>query len=342
MKKYSGDHFRQFAVWLEREIAKYGATDGDYYDRQKAQFEKLIGLENELRSTLIAHRSGPAVYRDFIRFICEQKRNILAARPFFRERQTTFTKQISKALKKRSETSLYKFHFNYQFVLFVVGARNWTAGSKIRKLAEQIKQIRTEIVEMNMPLAISRARIFWSRTPKSHLVLMDLIQISCEGLMSGVDKFVPPFTRIFRAVAIGRMTGNFIESYSETPIHFYPCDKRKIYRANKLVGKHADGVDFDRLATEVNVGVDGTHRTNSSEIAGLMAAASVVSADTTLSQDPEAPEPISRFAAPESSRPDRQAEEKDAMLSMASAIEKLTVFERKLLRLKGVSVEIRY
>jgi len=217
--------------------------------------------------------------------------------------------------------------------------RSWKHGNKkIRELAEQIKQIRTEIVEMNMPLAISRARIFWSRTPKSHLSLMDLIQIASEGLMSGIDKFVPPFTRVFRAVAIGRMTGNFIEEYSETPIHFYPCDKRKIYRANKLIHKHSEGVDFERLATEVNVGVDASHTTNSSEIASLMAAASVVSADSTISTDPDAPEPISRFAAPESSRPDVQVEEKDAYLSLAQAIGKLSIFEQKLLKLKGVAI----
>jgi hypothetical protein len=492
--KYHDDHFKRFTVWLEREIAKYGVTDGDYYDRQKAQFDKLVALETEFRKTLIEHSKGAATYRAFINLICEEKRNILSARPYFRERQSMFTKYIAKALKKRNEKSLYRFRFNYQFVLFVVNSRKWGARSPITRLAEEIKQIRTEIVEMNMPLAISRARIFWSRTPKSHLTLMDLIQISSEGLMSGIDKFVPPFNRVFRSVAIGRMTGNFIEHYcidpatkvltddlrwvradslavgdgivgfdeepgstkrrrwansvvtstglvdlpkrrivtehatvdvsdghmflcfsrngygyqwiradriqigdqirrigdwgdaidglclddpsldngtgvisnksigtgpvvtigtstktlitegllshnSETPIHFYPTDKRKIYRANKVVHKHQGVVDYEKLAGEVNVGVvEAAQHTNPAEIAGLMAAASVVSADSTLSQDPEAPEPISRFAAPDSGRPDRQVEERNAMLSMAAAIERLTVFEKKLLRLRGVAV----
>jgi len=90
--KRNDDHFRSFAVWLEREIAKYGETHGDYYERQKAQFEKLLGLENTFRRTLRKDRWGEGVYRDFITFICEEKRNILAARPYFRERQAIFTK----------------------------------------------------------------------------------------------------------------------------------------------------------------------------------------------------------------------------------------------------------
>jgi DNA-directed RNA polymerase specialized sigma subunit len=342
--KSQDDHFKKFASWLEREIAKYGEANVDYYERQKAQVEKLVALESAFRKELISHRSGASVYRDFITFICDERRNILAARPYFRERQTVFTKQISKALKKRAEKSLYRFHFNFQFVQFVVGARSWgKIGRRILELAEAIKAIRTELVEMNMPLAISRARIFWSRTPKSHLSLMDLIQISAEGLMSAVDKFVPPFSRVFRAVAIGRMTGNFIEEYSETPIHFYPCDKRKIYRANKLTGRQPDSIDFERLASDVNAMArrsgEAPHRTDARELAGLMAAASVVSADSNSSQDPDAPEPIARFAAPESSRPDRQVEERDAITRMAWAVAQLTVYEQKVLRLKGVSLD---
>jgi len=122
-----------------------------------------------------------------------------------------FTTNIAKALKEESATALYRYHFNYQFVRFTMALRKWPRGGKIRKLAMKIEAIRTEIVEMNMPLAISRARIFWSRTPRSHLTYMDLVQISCEGLMSAVDKFVLPYSTVFRSVAIGRIVGNLIE-----------------------------------------------------------------------------------------------------------------------------------
>ncbi len=341
--KNPDDHFRTFASWLELEIAKYGESNQEHVERQKVQLETLLGLEADFRRELIEHRSGPDVYKDFIVYICNERRNILAARPFFRERQGTFTSEISKHLKQGMFLSLYKFNFNIQFVNFVIRRQKWTSkrlGVRLNDLADKIAKIRTEIVEMNMPLAISRARVFWSRTPKSHLTLMDLVQIAAEGLMSGIDKYVPEgevVSRRFRSVAIGRMTGNFIEEYSETAIHFYPCDKRKIYRANKVMHKHSGGVDFEKLATHVNTGIEGSHRTSAAELAGLMAASSVVSADRTLSTaDPDAPEPVSRFAAPESCQPDKQVENHDAQMALIAAVAKLTVFEQKLLRLKGI------
>lgn len=337
----SDDHFRQFANNLERAIDKYGdLSEEKLIDRQRRQIETLVALEKEFRKTLITHRYGPMTYKAFVKFICDK--NILSARPYFRERQSVFTQQISKALKKRAEKSLYKFHFNFNFVLFVLRSRHWPKGSRIAKLAKKISDLRTEIVEMNMPLAISRARIFWSRTPKAQLSYMDLIQISCEGLMSAVDKFVLPFSPVFRSVAIGRMVGNFIENYSETMVHFYPVDKRKIYRANKLISKYGDKVDYEKLAVEVNQGVENGHHTTPEEISGLMAAASCVSSDATIKQEGgDKAEEITitqRLTVDPSTHPDSMVEENDAMRSMYQAMDRLTVFEKKLLQMKGVSL----
>jgi len=343
-------HFKNFAVSLEHAIEKYGELkEKELLKKQKKQIDELVRLENRFRRTLIAHKWGKGVYHDFIKLICEEKRNILAARPYFRERQTVFTARISKALKKRKIKSLHRFHFNYQFIVFVMNSRKWYPKSQMVLLFNEISRIRTEIIEMNLPLAISRARIFYNRTPKSQLSFMDLVQISCEGLMSAVDKFVPPFTKVFRSVAIGRMVGYFIEQYSETLIHFYPSDKRKIYRANKAIHKYADSVDYERLAAEVNTDMDGAHCTNPSEIADLMAAASCISADSmvTVNADSDhngepATDPVSRFSGPEDSRPDLRIEEKDARKKLSGILQHLTPFERKFLRLKGIELEAIY
>lgn len=352
------EHFKGFAVALEEHIARYGKID-DWFAHQKKQMETLISLEKRWRQSVIRHRYGSWVYRKFITFIAEERKNILAARPYFRERQGVFAKKISKALKMGASgcSDLYSFSINYQFILFVMKQRNWGARSQVAKLSEQIRKLRQEIVEMNMPLAINRARVFYSRTPHSHLSYMDLIQIAAEGLMSGIDKYSPDkhgvITKVFRSTAMGRMGGNFIEEYSETLVHFFPADKRKLYRAHKLVGKYATGVDYEHLAKAVSEAVkkkgeDGDEdseedcevpQTNASEIADLMAAASCVSADSSLPTDPEAPEPITRFAAPESTRPDIQVEDRDAFALMSEAGKGLTVFERKLLRLKGIRIE---
>ncbi len=349
------EHFKHFAVTLEQHIAKYGKIE-DWYKHQKNQVESLILLEKRWRNVVVRHQFGPGAYRKFVKFIAEEKRNILAARPYFRERQEVFAKHISKALKKGPDgaKNLYRFAINYQFILFVMKQRkNWS--KRILKLAEEIRVLRQAIVEMNMPLAINRARVFYSRTPHSHLSYMDLIQIAAEGLMSGIDKYSPAKrgveAKVFRSTAMGRMGGNFIEEYSETLVHFYPIDKRKIYRGNKLIGKYSTGVDWEKLAKDVNTAVkkegeelpevpeDTGHNTTATEINDLMAAASTVSADSSLPTDPEAPEPITRFAAPESVRPDVQFESSEVNKAMAMAEKKLTVWEKKLLRLKGVRID---
>jgi DNA-directed RNA polymerase specialized sigma subunit len=347
--QYTNDnHFKTFAKNLAHAIEYYGdLSEETLIDRQQRQMDQLVGLETRFRRTLIAHHYGNWVYKRFVRFICEERKNILAARPYFRERQNIFTKEISKALKKRAEKSLYRFHFNFQFVLFVMKTRKWGESSDLPNLYRQIVQIRTEMVEMNMPLAINRSKIFYSRTPASHLTYMDFIQISCEGLMSAVDKFVPPFSPVFRSVAIGRMVGNFIENYSETLLHFFPVDKRKIYRANKLVGKHVGIVNFEKLAEDVNEDVDAGYHTTPEEIASLMAASSCVSADTgTVSEsassgsEVDVPKLIDRFEASEDTRPDLMVEEAQAMTAMKLGIGGLTPFEKKFLRLKGIHVEV--
>lgn len=345
----SDGHFRQFAASLEAAIAVYGEMpEKTFIQRQRAQVELLVALEREFRKILIAHWQGPSVYRAFIRFITEQRRNILAARPFFRERQDIFTKQISKALRSRAVRSLYKFHFNFNFITFVLAAKKWRPNSKITKLANQIADIRNELVTMNMPLAISRARIFWSHTPKSHLSYMDLVQICSEGLMSAVDKFCLPYSKAFRHVAIGRMLGNLIENYSETSVHFYPIDKRKIYRANKLLRKmFPDGnVDFAKLAAQVNIDpktgeqVPLAHRTNAIEIASLLSAASTVSSDSMMPKDSEAPEIGEMFADDESNRPDVIVERNEMADVMNAAMAKLPLRDRKVFRMKGIEAAL--
>ncbi len=346
----SAEHFQVFASNLEKCIEKYGpGEDESLLERQRRQIKLLISLETKFRKVLLEHRWGPGIYRRFVHFICEERRNILAARPYFRERQTVFTKYISNALKKKRDRSLYRFRFNYMFVLFALRCYRWRAGSEVVALAKQIESIRRELMEMNMPLAISQTRIFWSSTPRSHLSYMDLIQIHCAGLLAAIDKFVPGSTRgmtktqaleeyrKFRAVAIGRMIGDRIEQYSETLIHFYPVDKRKIYRANKRLRRFPDQIDHEALSQLVNAEVDNpAHRTNAAEIADLLASASVLSLDAETESEPDGI--ISRYVDP-ATEGGEKIEKADAMIAMQAAIQDLPMMEKKLLRMRGVSYE---
>lgn len=337
------EHFRMFAGVLQRAIAAC-EPDENRQEQQKRQLEQLIELEKRFREALLAGRFGEIMYRRFIDFICDERKQILDARPYFRERKTTFTKDISPALKARDPVALAKFAINFEFISFVMAQRKWGPRSPLTKTFSKIMAQRQEIVVMNMPLAINRARVFFSRTPLSHLTYMDLVSIAAKGLINGMDKYstageVVP--KEFRSTAMGRMGGDFIERYSETLIHFYPTDRRKLYRANKAVGRGgAEGVDFESVAEKVNTGAkDSDHETNATEIADIMAASSCVSADSSVSETEEA-HPVSRsidsFAAPEEARPDVQVEASELEARMLGALAALTVWERKILRLKGV------
>lgn len=341
MSRNSQDsHFRSFASSLEKAIEYIDRPDDEtLLERQREQIELMVALEKKIRKTLATHRWGDYVYRKFVSHICDERQNVLAARPYFRERQEVFTEHISEAIKSRDHKKIQEFGFNYQFINFVRKCRPWKPNCTFMKLLKRHASVRNEIVTLNMPLAISRARIFYSRTPPSHLSYMDLIQISCEGLMAAVDKFCLPFSPVFPAVAIGRITGNFIEQYSETAIHFYPKDKRRLYRANKIIGSTGDGVDFERLAKQVNESVDSGHKTNPAELSGLISAASTVSSDTPVDfNDTESQTLVSRFVAPDSCRPDVQVEEGEAMNEMSKATSVLVLLEKKVLALKGVDL----
>jgi DNA-directed RNA polymerase specialized sigma subunit len=173
---------------------------------------------------------------------------------------------------------------------------------------------------------------------------MDLIQIAMEGTISGIDKYTPGddgivVPRIFRSTVMGRIGGNTIQSYSETLLHFYPVDARKIYRANKAVRKFENEIDFEKLAITVNTGVDLPCLTTSSEISDLMAAASCLSLDIKPTPNEEVKDKnlVGQWdVAPESARPDVQFENQEATGVLFRAFHKLTVFEQKFLRLKGV------
>lgn len=339
-------HFRQFATTLEGAIARY--EYGDLMDErqvtrlQKKQVEKLAALEESFRLAVIRHSNGPKVYEAFIRHIVDVRRNILAARPYFRERSGIFTKSVAPALKKGAWRSLFRFHVNHRFVRFAMQTATWAPGSLARKYAKRIDAARHELVVMNLPLVISRARIFWSKTQESHLSFMDIIQVGVEGLIAAVDKYSGTYSEVWPSVAIGRMTGNFIEAYSEKMLHFYPTDQRKVYRANKFLAKHArGGYSLDDLVSSVNRKVPVRQRTTPDEIMALMAASSMVSSDTKApGTEPEAPDNIARYEAPEESRPDVQVEETEAMARMKSLAGELPLRDKKLLRMKGVDVAL--
>jgi hypothetical protein len=103
-------------------------------------------------------------------------------------------------------------------------------------------------------------------------------------------------------------------------------------------------VDFDKLAADINKEAkEPSQRTTGSEIAHLLAAASCVSADSGFDDDTdgghtEGQSPVARAAADSSWRPDVQFEDAEVGRAFEHALLRLNPFERKILRLRGVSL----
>lgn len=356
------DHFKFFGEALRRNLSVYGKmNDVQLLCLQRKQLETLTSLETEFKQVLIKHPWGANTYRRFTYKICHENGNVLTSRPFFRERQGTCTGPINRAIQNEDVESLYKYNFNYQFVVFVLNCRKWGKwGGRLHSIANKIKQARQDIIELNMPLALSQSRIFWSKVPAkapyTHQQHMDFCQIAADGLISAVDKFVLPTAaefpdekelhemfRKFRPMAVQRMVGNFIESYSETSIHFYPNDKKRIYRAHKFLARSKGPVDYEKVAEYVNGDIKGkpikkTEKTTSSEIAELLSSASSVMVNEFLGEDGADTETnhLDRYSSGDEYRPDTSFEKKEASNSLHLATQTLSLLEIKLLTLKGV------
>jgi RNA polymerase sigma factor (sigma-70 family) len=347
MSHRKDSHFLDFIGNLEEVLEGHGKNTDQF---QKDQVNGLLKLEHDFRKALVKHRWGPDVYKAFVNHIIVEKRNILMARPYFRERNDTFKNRISKTLRDENWRGLFRFSVNFQFIKFAMKQKRWgsSRGSKaIVKLARDIERLRADLVECNLPLAISQARIFYGSNPNTHLTYMDMVQTAAEGLIAAVDKFSGPYSKVFRAVAVGRMLGNAIEANSETSFHFYPREKKRIYRARKLIGQLNDGsghVDLELVLAALNRKEvqEGDELTTASELAHLISASQVVFASSLPVPDEggesevNTPSPIEKYAAHDDDRPDQRFEDADLRHRVASAILALPLFDQKLLRMRGV------
>lgn len=351
-KKYAGD-LKQVVEEMERCIKKLGAPSAvkqkdEFLEYQHRQLDGLVELELEFRDLLVSKPElAQTVYEAFALHVEEKLPSILSARSYFRERQTRFVDTLARWLTEPNWRGLATYRINYRFVHWALTTGK--LGAVFRRLAKKIERLRHEMVLLLMPLAISRTRMFWGVTPESHQELRDLAQTSFEGLLTAVDKFCPPFSRVYRAVAIGRSTGALIESYTETLLHFYPNDRKILYRAHKLAHRMdgGAGVDFERMASRLNSDeqarakeeskkqnktVQPAFKATAEHVSELMSAASHISADALVGTR----RAVGRMVAPADQAPDVQAEQREVRGQLLEAVKQLPLEYRKLLCLKGM------
>lgn len=326
---------------------------------QKEQVEELLDAEHKFKETILRYRQATEIYKKFLQKICVQNKNILSARPYFRESAVSFSKKVTPAIKAamfikgadpnresviRGLATLKTFNINFEFIKFI--KQNWLGPfpKRAEVLYRRVQEARSRLIENNMPLAINRAKLFYRVTPRSHLSLMDLIEICAMGLAAGIDKYsAPEYSPVFRSVCIGRMVGNMISSYSETVIHFYPSERRILYRANSIRGRQ--GIDdIQELTDAVNSSFSKDasegksipkENISVSELGALMQAASTVSADSAVGED--------GFGV-YSFTPDENLSAEDVLIAnetsseMISCAKNLPLMHRKVLKLRGIGI----
>jgi hypothetical protein len=172
---------------------------------------------------------------------------------------------------------------------------------------------------------------------------MDFIGICSMGLAAGIDKWCGTYSPVFRSVCIGRMVGNMIDSYSETMLHFYPSDKRVLYKAHTIRGRR--GIDeINELTEAVNSSfhadeLEGKtipkNDINVSELSSLMSAASTVSADASVDAEGYG---VYSYTEDSTQNVEEAYAEKESTGKMLALASELPLLHKKILKLKGLKI----
>jgi hypothetical protein len=305
---------------------------------QSYQVERMMELERNFKNSINQYKQSDQIYKKFLLHIKVEKGNILTARPFFREDSKTFGEKISPAFKDENIDEIKKFDINYKFMIFVV--ENWKGHlpKKAEKALKEHEHVRQKVIENSMPLAINMAMKFFKSVPRSHVSLMDMVNASISGLCIATDKWVGPFSTVFRSVCIGRMKSNIMDIYNQTVLHYYPSDKKIIYKANLL--KHREKIeDESEVLEKINEYLleSGDKRVlEKHDLEYILNGASIYSTDSEA--DSEDGHAIYDIYYDENSDISKQSEQNDIMKNLIVACNKLTVIQRKIIKLKGVQL----
>jgi hypothetical protein len=320
-------------------------SKSEFTKNQSYQVERMMELERMFKSTINIYKQSDQIYQKFLLHIKIEKGNILTARPYFREDSKTFGDKISPAFKEEDIQLIKKFDINYKFMQFVI--ENWKGNlpKKAEKIWEEHQFVRQKVVENSMPLAINMAMKFFKSTPRTHVTLMDMVNASILGLCIATDKWVGPFSTVFRSVCIGRMKSNIMDVYNQTVLHYYPSDKKIIYKANLL--KHREKIEDEKEVLEkINQYLNESgdkRKLEKHELEDLLNGTSIYSDSQPYSQggaedgDGDLPTIYDTYCD-EQQNVENIAENNDIMKGILFACQKLSVIQRKIIKLKGVEL----
>jgi DNA-directed RNA polymerase specialized sigma subunit len=337
--------FQELAAAVNSVIIKNDGLIGDQQD----QVELLVQLERKFKYHIQKYQQAITVYSKFIKKFnssSDDSENILSAQPFFREKTENFNK-IAKAIREEDPQALMLYNINFQMIDYIV--KNWKGNipERAKRYYDDFLEARRILIENNLPLAINRAKLFYRKTPRSHLALLDLIDICTYGLISGIDKYDGDYSKVWRSVCIGRMVGYMIEEYSKTFLKMYPSDKKILYRANALKFR-LKIEDIYELTKAVNESFvqdkkdgKGCPKLPISElhIRTLLNGSSYVSANPILGEDgDEDIQAIYDTYSDDSENAEERLIREDLMDRVYENAKNLNNIEKKIIKLKGVNI----
>jgi hypothetical protein len=343
-KKYEA--YGRELYWLADSIAVILTENKLDETSQKEQVEELFLAEKLFKDEILRYKYSTQVYKKYIQKIRHIDRNILYAKVYFRESSETFSREITPYLKSEDPEGLKKFNINFNFIQFVKASWRGPLGAKAEKLYIRVERARRVLMENNLPLAINVSKLFYRKVPRSSVTLMDMIAVSAQGLASAVDKYVGDktgnYSEVFRSCIMGRATGNLIKLYSETSLHFYPADRKILYKANSIRGRQ--GIrEPEELAAAINAAFledskNGLavpkNQITAAELQELLHAATLVSVECTLDED--------SYSAYDYTPDDKDNAEENLIITetnqrIGKLISELPPIYRKVLRLKGIN-----
>ncbi len=347
-KRENDRDFQNLTAGIKQVIEKNKGLIGN----QQAQVEKLLELERKFRNDICKYSRAVEIYSEFIYFVKgdpDGLGNILSAQSYFREKSTKFNRYISDAIKDKDPIALMEFDINYQFIKFIVDRWGGPIPERADKYYTELLEARRILIENNLPLAINRAKIFYHKTPKSHLNLLDLIDICVYGLIVGVDKYADDYKKVWCSVGIGRMVGFMIEEYSKSFIRMFPADKKILYRANSL--KHRLKIEN---ITELTKAVNESFRIDKEKgsaapklpiteihVRTLLNSSNYISADAKAGEGEGDAESDGGNIYDYTAHPDSvedDVEPREVLRQVIDASSDLEVIEKKIIRVKGVEL----
>lgn len=315
-----GSSVNGFFVWLNQRKAY---KPPNKFPPNQDLYLGLIDQEDAWRLVFLSTDEGKRLYKTFVDYILNERKNILDARPFFRLRQADFLNKVNPFIKDRNYEALYSLRVNFTFINWAMPQYNGEYKKELEAITDEIMQIRNDFLLRNYYLVINRIKMTYKAYPFIYKDIQDLIGIALNAALIALDKFVPlideytgenKYTRVLLSSIIGRINASVFQYNVNQKIHMYPKDRKLLAELRKM---KKDGKLDDEIAAIMQI--------SESEVERLFNSSQVVTLEEGYN-----------VQADESFRPDATCEKTEIMKSIEKNVDGLSILERKMLYLKGM------